>query len=81
MRFKLSISDNFLAGVLSVLGSPSFLCVLGSRMLFNLKEAVERGQNERMNYWMTSSPVSGGGFAEPRAINLEGEISSCLNPT
>ncbi|EJC99847.1 uncharacterized protein FOMMEDRAFT_170378 [Fomitiporia mediterranea MF3/22] len=36
--------------VLSELGSPILLCILGSRLLFNLKEAGERGQNMGTSY-------------------------------
>lgn len=50
--------DNFfLANILEALGDPTLLCVLGSRMLINLKEAGERGVNEGTSYKMTS--VSG----------------------
>ena len=32
------------------LGSPTLLCVLGSRMFFNLKEAADRGVNVGTNW-------------------------------
>ena len=36
--------------VLQQLGNPFYLSILGSRMLFNLKEAGEMGVNEGTNY-------------------------------
>ena len=74
LQFRLSISNPFLAIVLERLGSPAFLCVLGSRMLFNLKEAGERGQNEGTSYNATSRTVSGMEFAELAPVNSEGKI-------
>ena len=74
LAFELQTSNNFLAIILQHLGNPSFLCVLGSRMLFNLKEAGERGQNEGTSYNATSRTVSGMEFAEPGPVNCEGEI-------
>lgn len=38
------------AAVLSALGSPTLLCILGSRMFFNLKEAGEHGVNVGTNW-------------------------------
>ncbi|EJD03182.1 uncharacterized protein FOMMEDRAFT_134292 [Fomitiporia mediterranea MF3/22] len=37
------------------LGSTSFLCILGSRMLFNLKEAGQNGLNEGTSYRLTQT--------------------------
>ncbi|KAL5512053.1 hypothetical protein ACEPAH_5272 [Sanghuangporus vaninii] len=42
MEFKLRVSNGLLSALLDTLGSPAFLCILGSRMLFNLKEAAEK---------------------------------------
>ncbi|KAH8105641.1 hypothetical protein DFH11DRAFT_1691975 [Phellopilus nigrolimitatus] len=50
-----------LGNTLSIMGSPSFLCVLGSRLLVHLKEAGERGVNEGTSYRMRT--VSTMGFA------------------
>ena len=47
----------FLTDVLAVAGSPTFLCVLGSRMLFNLKEAAEKGSGEETSY-REDAPIS-----------------------
>ncbi|KAH8109380.1 hypothetical protein DFH11DRAFT_1515683 [Phellopilus nigrolimitatus] len=50
-----SNTHNFLlAGFLSVLGYPSILCVLGSRLLVHLKEAGERQTNGGTSYRMTT---------------------------
>ena len=54
LEFKLDVSNAFSSNLLNELGNPSFLCVLGSRMLFNLKEAGERGQNVGTSYRVTS---------------------------
>lgn len=54
MQYKLYVSNDFLAILLELLGSPSFLCILGSNMLFNLKEAGERGLNEGTSYRVKS---------------------------
>jgi hypothetical protein len=35
--------------LLGVTGNPTLLCILGSRMFFNLKEAGEAGLNEGTN--------------------------------
>ena len=39
-----------LAAVINYLGSVTLLCVLGSRMFFNLKEAAEHGVNVGTNW-------------------------------
>lgn len=36
---RIHVTGAFGAGVIVALGSPSFLCVLGSRMFINMKEA------------------------------------------
>lgn len=38
------------AVVLEALGSPTLLCILGSRMFFNLKEAAEHGVSTGTNW-------------------------------
>ena len=65
LQFKLQLSNVILANVLEALGNPSFLCVLGSRMLFNMKEAAEYGVNEGTNYM--ASTVSAIEFDSPPA--------------
>ncbi|KAH8104859.1 hypothetical protein DFH11DRAFT_1519343, partial [Phellopilus nigrolimitatus] len=49
---QLSITNVLLAYLLSILGSPSLLCVLGSHLLVHLKEAGERGANGGTSYRM-----------------------------
>ena len=36
--------------ILEAIGSPTLLCILGSRMFFNLKEAAEHGVNVGTNW-------------------------------
>ena len=36
--------------VISSVGSPTLLCILGSRVFFNLKEAAEHGVNPGTNW-------------------------------
>lgn len=57
------ISDNAAAAfvsaaVLEALGSPTLLCVLGSRMFFNLIEAAEHGVNVGTNWSSHSHSAS-----------------------
>ncbi|KAH8109178.1 hypothetical protein DFH11DRAFT_1861699 [Phellopilus nigrolimitatus] len=52
MENQLLITNPLLANLLSVLGSPSLLCVLGSHLLVHLKEAGERGANGGTSYRM-----------------------------
>ncbi|KAH8109820.1 hypothetical protein DFH11DRAFT_1515063, partial [Phellopilus nigrolimitatus] len=46
--------DAVLADLLSILGSPSLLSVLGSHLLVHLKETGERGANGGISYRMTT---------------------------
>ena len=48
-------SNIFAVSILEAVGNPAFLCVLGSRMLFNLIEAAEREQNEGTSYDASAS--------------------------
>ncbi|EJD00526.1 uncharacterized protein FOMMEDRAFT_159258 [Fomitiporia mediterranea MF3/22] len=58
--------------------TPTLLCVLGSHLLINLKEAGERGVNEGTNY--RSKTVSDIEFAEgvPAAADSNGEGTSSV---
>lgn len=49
--------------VLTALGSPSLLCLLGNRMFFNLKEAAEHRVNVRTDFG--SYTLSGMEFSLP----------------
>lgn len=51
------------ASILQGVGNPTLLCILGSRMFFNLREAVEHGVNEGTNW--SSHAMSGIEFKEP----------------
>ena len=53
------------------LGSPTFLCVLGSHVLFNLKEAAEHGVNTGTNW--SSYSHSALDFDEPSLGSEEGD--------
>ena len=57
---------------LNILGNPSFMCSLGSRILFNSKEAGQGGQNEGTRCRIPSLRVSEMEFVEP--ANAEGSI-------
>ncbi|KAL5512646.1 hypothetical protein ACEPAG_2912 [Sanghuangporus baumii] len=72
LEFRLEISSNFLSNVLNCLGNPSFLTILGSRMLFNLKEAGERGENVGTSYRASSTAMSEMNFAEPEKLERSG---------
>lgn len=61
-----SISEQFAAqNVINALGNPTLLCILGSRMFFNLREAGEAGVNEGTNVGSYRSTTSSIGFQEP----------------
>ncbi|KAH8109805.1 hypothetical protein DFH11DRAFT_1515051 [Phellopilus nigrolimitatus] len=52
MANQLDVPNALLAYLLTIVGSPSLLCVLGSHLLVHLKEAGERGANEGTSYRM-----------------------------
>lgn len=56
LEYKKELPDTSVVSLLESLGSTSFLCALGSNMLFNLKEAGERGLNQDTSYRV--KPVS-----------------------
>ncbi|KAL5524826.1 hypothetical protein ACEPAF_9972 [Sanghuangporus sanghuang] len=76
LEFRLIISSAFVSNVLSSLGHPALLTTLGSRMLFNLKEAGERGQNEGTNYRTPTSTISDMDFAEPACPQRDSETGT-----
>ena len=47
------------------LGSPAFLCILGSRMFFNLKEAGEHGDHDHDGHGETEG--EGGHASDPES--------------
>ena len=65
IQFRIWVLSDFWSSVLGALGNPSLLTILGSRMLFNLKEAAELGVNEGTNVRVTSRTMSAIDFAEP----------------
>ncbi|KAL5501239.1 hypothetical protein ACEPAH_9626 [Sanghuangporus vaninii] len=63
--------------ILQEAGMPAYLSILGSRMLFNLKEAGKRGLNEGTNYWLKS--LSNIEFYDANAPEVAGTFSDfCL---
>ena len=47
---ELNSESVFAATVLQMFGNPTLLCVLGSRMFFNVKEAAEHNVNVGTNW-------------------------------
>jgi hypothetical protein len=62
------VHDNLiLSGILDGLGSPTLLCILGSRLFFNVKEAGECGVNVGTNWdSYDMSEISFGGPQDTR---------------
>ena len=50
MDFKFNTISSLVSNLLSGFGSPTLLCVFGSRMFFNLNEAAEHGVNIGTNW-------------------------------
>ena len=65
VKFRIRVSSIFVSDILNVLGNPALLTILGSRMLFNLKEVGERGQNEGTSYRTSTSAMSDIEFTDP----------------
>ena len=65
IKFKLAFSNVLVSDVLYTLGNPALLTMLGSRILFNLKEAAELGVNEGTSVWVASGTLSDIDFSEP----------------
>ena len=61
---KFALSNPFLNSLSGLFGNPSWLSVLGSRLLFNLKEAGEQGRNQGTSLGVASRTVSDMHFAE-----------------
>ena len=70
ISLKVSVENDFLSNVLVSIGNPSFLCIIGSRLLINLKEAVESSLDEGTNYRSSLRSVSDIIFAEEDAEGL-----------
>ena len=47
---KLEVDSLLVTALLQGFGSPTLLCVFGSRMFYNLKEAAEHGVNVGTNW-------------------------------
>lgn len=50
MQNMLYLPNPAIATIINLVGSPTFVCVLGCRMLVHLKEAGEIGVNEGTSY-------------------------------
>lgn len=61
---NLGEDSTLLSAILTSVGSPAFLSILGARLLFNMREAGEKGLNEGTSC-ESKSTVSGIDFAEP----------------
>ncbi|KZT00706.1 uncharacterized protein LAESUDRAFT_764378 [Laetiporus sulphureus 93-53] len=83
-----------LTSVIQAMGSPTLLCILGSRMFFNLKEAAGHGINVGTN-WSSYShgtddvfhfesvfddPQIGEGALAPSVFTIQGTGTSSLKP-
>ena len=64
MQFRVAVENAFLSDVLSTIGNSTYLSVLGSRLLINLKEAGELGLNMGTSYRPNSQTISNIDFAE-----------------
>lgn len=56
-EFKLIVTNHVLSGLLDSFGNSFYLCIMGSVMLFNLKEAGERGIDRGTSYRSMYSDV------------------------
>lgn len=64
---------SFLQYLLSAVGQPIILCVLGSHLLINLKEAVEKGYNGGASYRFGSVSNIDFDMSESHDLNSLGE--------
>ena len=51
---QFSVPNIYLWAIIGAIGSPTFLCVLGCRLLIHLKEAGDIGVNEGTSYRLKS---------------------------
>ena len=58
INLNVLVENDFLGIIVQSIGDPSFLSVLGSHLLINLKEAGELGLKEGTNYKVNSRTVS-----------------------
>ena len=65
--------------VFSALDNPTLLCVLGSRMFFNLLEAGERGVNGGTNWSSHARTSTNIGFGEVQNTVHESYVVDCLH--
>lgn len=68
-------NNSALGFIFSAIGNPALLSLLGARLLFNMKEAGEKGLNQGMSCGSRST-VSGIDFVSPQA-GTDSEQSRC----
>ena len=68
--------SDIISAIFQGIGSPTLLCILGSHMLFNLKEAAERGVNVGTNW--SSYPHSDIRFESPGHQELHFEFVNII---
>jgi len=66
--------SSILSNVFVVAGNPAFLSILGARLLFNMKEAGEKGLNQGTSCPTLTSTVSEIDFAAPPARAAESSL-------
>ena len=76
MIFRVFTAGGYVLVILQAFGNPSFLCILGSRLLVNLKEAAELGVNGGTNYRMSSASISELSFV--LRCHDEGTYAGCI---
>ena len=71
-------TNSLLFGVLSIAGNPALLSILGSHLLFSMKEAGEKGLNQGTSCGSRST-VSDIDFAEPPPVATSDSQSGAAN--
>jgi len=66
------------SAVFDVAGNPPFLSILGAHLLFNMKEAGEKGLNQGTSCPTPTSTVSEINFAAPRAGAVESSLGEAV---
>ena len=64
IEFSVFVEKVFLSDAMATIGTSSFLSILGSRLLVNLREAGELGLNKGTNYRLDHLATGDISFAE-----------------
>ena len=75
MLLQARFTNPLAEALLQTLGSPTILCIIGSRMFFNLKEAAEHGINIGTNW--SSYSHSAIRFDEPQSAEQQPQYVTC----